>query len=212
MHTHTQTVIANEVGDTVVADPLLNVHLLLPSAHPLSKASLCYELRGMADKYFNLLSNNCTSINAHYATVPGHPDINIIDEVSVRTTDLANRCIDVSINLQCTTVVNSTPLGPNQEYASNGVTVGKYGGASVQVAIPSCSGGQSLALRVECQSGTLRDVDAIPFIARMMKIVVRRSLVTTGGSSHGLLGMFIFTYCSGSIYLFDSASVVILGA
>lgn len=179
----------NEVDDTVVADPLISVRLALPSE--LSTASLCYEFHGLADKYFNLLSNNCTSINAHYAAAPAHPTVNIVDEIAIRTADLADHCVDISVNLGCAVSVNGVRAEPNQVYSMSGVKVTQYGGAEVQVSVPGCRGGQSLGVQVYCQSGTLFDVqDGGRFTTRTMKVVVRHSLsVAGGGGSHGLLGM-----------------------
>eukprot|EP00731_Ephydatia_muelleri_P010849 Em0005g1435a len=182
--------IMNEVDDTVVADPLISVRLALPSE--LSTASLCYEFHGLADKYFNLLSNNCTSINAHYAAAPAHPTVNIVDEIAIRTADLADHCVDISVNLGCAVSVNGVRAEPNQVYSMSGVKVTQYGGAEVQVSVPGCRGGQSLGVQVYCQSGTLFDVqDGGRFTTRTMKVVVRHSLsVAGGGGSHGLLGQF----------------------
>lgn len=181
-----------EVNDTVIADPLINVHLILPSDSSMSKTSLCYEFHGIPNKYFNLLSNNCTSINAHYATISGHASINIIDEVAIHTADLANQCIDISVTVGCTALVNGAPVDPNHTYSRSGVLVTKYNDATVQVSVPTCSGGQSLAVWMSCQSGTLFDPIANErFVAPTMKVAVGRSLFSSGGGdSHGLLGQF----------------------
>lgn len=186
--TSSRTEIANEVDDTVVADPLISVHLLLPPE--LAKTSLCYEFHGLSNKYFNLLSNNCTSINAHYAAVPDHPSVNVVDEIAIRTTDLANQCVDISIDVECSVSVNGVPVEPNQVRSKNGVKVTRYGGAEVRVTVPGCGGGQSLGVQVDCQSGTLFDRnDGGRFAAvRTMRVAVRRGLVEGGGGSHGLLG------------------------
>ena len=160
----------------------------MPPEQLLSKASLCYEFQGIANTYFNFLSNNCTSINAHYTAVLSHPDVNIIDEVAIHTMDLTNQCINISVNIQCAVTVNGAPMDPNQKYANNSVTVTQYRDAQVQVAIPSCSGGQSLTLLVYCQSVTLLDLRGEQFSTPAMRVVVKRSLYAMGGGSHGLLG------------------------
>ena len=49
--------------------------------------SLCYEVHGKADEYFNLISDKCTTVNAFYEKAPINSsdiDLNIITKIGVR--------------------------------------------------------------------------------------------------------------------------------
>ena len=57
------------VNDTVVGDPLMTVPIRVPGYQ--TDLHLCYEIHGTADTYFNFVSDDCTSVNAHYVQAPG---------------------------------------------------------------------------------------------------------------------------------------------
>ena len=44
--------------------------------------SLCYEIHGVADKYFNLVTDECISVNAHYAAVSS--SLNVVNQIGMR--------------------------------------------------------------------------------------------------------------------------------
>ena len=47
-------------NDTVVGDPLFTVPITVMGT------SLCFEVQGLANRIFNLVSDVCTTVNAHY--------------------------------------------------------------------------------------------------------------------------------------------------
>ena len=52
------------VNDSITADPQFTVSLPVNGAE-----SLCYEVHGSAGDYFNLISDTCTSVNAHFTSM-----------------------------------------------------------------------------------------------------------------------------------------------
>lgn len=170
----------------MIADPLftvpLNVH---SSAFP--DLSLCYEIHGQAGSYLNLVSDSCTSVNAHYQYAsPDHVSVNIIDSIAVRAVDRAGLCVDIEVDVDCGVTVGGVPT---QLYSLNEIYVRGYGNSSVRVSVPNCNH-QQLVMWVLCQVRSIRDqVTGEQFSAKMQKFVITRGL-SLGQNSHGLIGMF----------------------
>ena len=63
------------VEDTVTGDPLFIVPLsLTPNSTSFEEnPSLCYEIHGKSRSTFNLISDNCTSVNALYYISSANP-------------------------------------------------------------------------------------------------------------------------------------------
>ena len=152
--------------------------------------NLCYELHGDADTTFNLVSDGCVSVNAHYAQVRPTESQNIIDAVYVRAVDDAGTCHNIAVRLSgCSASVDGVSL--SSTYSSMGVSVRPYSNR-VRIAVPNCAE-LELVMWVMCQSRTFwsSQVDSdgreITFIADMIKFVIARGL-NLQETSHGLLG------------------------
>ena len=101
------------VNDTVVGDPLLTVPI--PNIHELGigidNDLLCFEIHGERDSYFNLVTDECVSVNAHYCAATDY--LNWIDSVSVRAVDNPGQCKNF-VNLQeCSASVDNVTLTTN---------------------------------------------------------------------------------------------------
>ena len=73
------------VLDTVRGDLVYTVPILTPTTR---EHTLCYEIYRQPNQFFNLVSDVCVNVNAHYVTKPWQVrDLHIIDEVTVRATD-----------------------------------------------------------------------------------------------------------------------------
>ena len=59
----------------------------------IDSASLCFEIHGEQDRYFNLVTDKCVSVNAHYFTVTDY--LNGIDIIAVRAVNNDDQCAKV---------------------------------------------------------------------------------------------------------------------
>ena len=90
--------VARLVNDSVIGDPLMTVPLHLSNTSVFENieltenevVNLCYEIHGRAGEYFNLVSDSCVSVNAHYRKAHQLLGYNIIDEIAVRAVGLIN--------------------------------------------------------------------------------------------------------------------------
>lgn len=180
-----------EVNDTVIGDPLFTVPILVPpeqlAALNLTRLTMCYEIHGGSDQWFNLVTDECTSVNARYDDL--NEDLNIIDEIGVRTVDTAGRCLNIGVNVeQCAAQINGVAM---DRYSRNGVSVRRYGNRRVRISVPNCND-YMLVMWVICEQRTLDDPfqPGVSITAEMIKFVVMRGLNTGHRPAHGLLGQF----------------------
>lgn len=160
--------------------PLANVHIKLAAA-----VDLCYELHGSPNTYYNFISDQCYSVNAHYALRrTRRRDLHIVDQITFHAANSLGQCVDVVIELDgstCQATANEAVL------SSNGGTFDR-GGVHVQafrekvlVSVPSC-GGEDPELAVEfiikCRGW--RDVSVMEFEVHNGKEI--------SSAAHGLIG------------------------
>ena len=162
--------------DTVIGDPLFTVPL------PGGAGHLCYEIRGVADQFFNFISDECVSVNAHYsehAPLPGEARrLHVIDQIAIRAVDNANDCIDILVDRNgCVASVNSETLATT--YNTGGVTVSIVDNRVI-VGVPNC-GDLDLEMEIVCE--TINGVE-------MIRFEVMRGL-NLRETSHGLLGELV---------------------
>ena len=177
------------VNDTVVADPLMTVPLRIENTTVLGLneneiVSLCYELHGDNDEYFNLVSDGCVSVNAHYTGIAPDLDINIIDAITVRAVDTNGSCLNLTVDLQgCTLSINGVIMN---HYSFGGITVRKYNNR-IRISVPNCAD-EDLVMWVICQNGTLENPDTSEyFTVEMIRFVIARGF-NLNEKSHGILG------------------------
>ena len=152
--------------------------------------NLCYELHGDPDVTFNLVSDGCVSVNAHYTQIRPTEFQNIIDAVYVRAVDNAGTCRNISVSLSgCSASVDGVSI--DSVYSQMGVSVRPYSNR-VRIAVPNCAE-LDLVMWVMCQSRIFwssqfgPDGQEITFNADMIRFVIARGL-NLQETSHGLLG------------------------
>jgi hypothetical protein len=181
--TSTQIVFVN---DTVTGDPLMTV----PVATLPDTSTLCYEVHGEADKFFNLISDNCVSVNAHYAKAGiNNPNItlNVIDAVGIRAVSSIGSCVNIRVGLEgCTASIDGVDL--SGMYRENGIVVRKYS-SRVRITVPNCED-TDLVMWVFCTRGGTEDPYTWEYFSfNFLRFVVMRGL-NLREESHGLLGQF----------------------
>ena len=172
------------MNDTVTGDPLITV----PISTTSDASTLCYEVHGEADRFFNLISDNCVAVNAHYARAgTNNPNItlNVIDSVGVRAVSSDESCVNIQVDLEgCSATVDDVSV--NMPYRANSISVRRYNNR-VRIAVPNCRE-TDLVMWVFCTSGSTED----PFTWVYYNFDFLRFVVTRGinldESSHGLIG------------------------
>ena len=156
------------LNDSVIADPQFTVAIPDSDGH-----SLCYEVHGEADNYFNLISDTCASVNAYYTAMPLDSRRNRMSKIGVRASSGGpERCVEVEVDLEsCAARVGGREV--NGSVAIGQVRVSRVRMNLWRVAVPNC-GRPGLVMWVTCMTNRLRfDVN-------------RGSTIRS--SSHGLLG------------------------
>lgn len=139
-------------NDTVVGDPLFTVPLYIPNitlSLGLKEAALCFEIHGDHDQYFNLVSDQCVSVNSHYVAVDRF--WNIIDEVAIRAVDNGGTCRNIHVSLdECAATIDGLPVTSRMQF--NGIRIYPAGiGRRVRISVPNCNAQYSLVMWVQCQ-------------------------------------------------------------
>ena len=180
------------VNDTVVGDPLLTVPLSLDSMpqginlQSKKPPALCFEIHGERDRYFNLISDNCVSVNTHYVAI--NDFFNVMDEIGIRAVDQNGACHDIRVHVDtCSASVDGVQLTEN--YRSAGIFVRNQYSHHVRVSVPNCNGSSHLVMYIVCQRGLSVENPwgGENFKANMLKFVIARG-INLNENSHGLLG------------------------
>ena len=171
------------VNDTLTGDPLMTVPISIEND---VITSLCYEVHGEADKFFNLISDTCVSVNSHYAKAAIDNEnitLNIVDSIGVLAYD-QGICVNIGVSLKnCQASVNGANVS---RYNNNGIFVRSFNNR-VRISVPNCAP-TDLVMWVFCTSGRTED----PYTWKyydfdFIRFVVMRGL-NLDPTSHGLIG------------------------
>lgn len=84
---------------------------IIPEIGNNNTLNFCYEFHGEAGAFFNLVSDRCVSVNAHFRQVLPNESINIIDALYVRAMDNASSCHNIAVNLDgCSASINGISI------------------------------------------------------------------------------------------------------
>ena len=180
-----------QVNDTVTGNPLMVVPLNVGDSTRIQlglgesdRVSLCYEVHGEANESFNLVSDMCVSVNAHYMRARSDVDINIIDTIGVRAVDNDDQCRNIQVDLDgCRASVDGVEI--TMPYRMAGISVRKYTNR-VRIAVPNCDE-HDLVMWVFCQTGTFSYNDTSTIQSPMIRFVIARGF-NLQETSHGILG------------------------
>ena len=185
------------VNDTIIGDPLFTIPLSdVPAVEfpELQGVSLCMEFHGLADKYYNLVSDNCTNVNAHYAPGVANPDLHIIDEIGVKAEGSGGACHEVRVQLAgCRTFVDGTEL--IGMYRSDGVMVFAMPSRNrTRITVPNCSTNKELVMWVTCER-----IGREPNLDDTLHLTLSRALGLEP-TSHGLVGEWVWLGKRGCVH------------
>ena len=187
-------------NDTVIGDPLLTVPINadVSNVNLTKPLHLCFEIHGKSDKYFNLISDDCTSVVAHYMTPTNANFLNVIDNVSILAVDHQNQCHEIQISVEtCSTTFDGHTVHKitsrkrttiQSPFTYQGINIRSYS-SRVRVSVPNCADA-SLIMWIICQSPNVTDPRTRMQLGtvKMIKFVVARGF-NLHEYSHGLLGI-----------------------
>ena len=196
-HNQTHTI---QVNDTIVGDPLLYVPLYtyqLPQEPIQLRApiGLCYEIHGDSGSYFNLVTDDCTSVNARWTSATTF--LNVIDKIAIRAISntpapsgdpMQRICHDIQVDLdECALSIDGEPAGAGTTVLG-GIFVRRMTNRRVRISVPNCNE-QPLVMWIICENNTFKTpVTEVEVTAAMIKFVVTRGLNTGNAVAHGLIG------------------------
>ena len=168
------------MNDTVIGDPLLTVPIHVPNSR-FDQISLCYEIHGQQNEYFNFITDECASVNAHYGQAT--ENLNVVDEIAIRAVDNLNECRNIFVKLEdkCTVQIDEAPF-TGFSYSNQGVSVRRFRNR-VRVSVPNCEE-LTLVMWIFCETRALEGTDDVADI----KFVVMRGLNFGHRNAHGLIG------------------------
>ena len=176
------------VNDSIIADPQFTVSLPVDGAE-----SLCYEVHGSAGKYFNLISDTCTSVNAHFTSMPDPTRGNRMSTIGIHAVAEDNfaiigsglgGCVDIQIDYSgCSATVDGIPV--DMEMTIRDIRVRKFNNRW-RVSVPNCERA-SLVMWITCEEELLR-----------FDVARGSNLKST---SHGLLGELLYRIQCSICYL-----------
>ena len=140
--------------------------------------SLCFEVHGITNQTFNLISDECTSVNALYSSMNNPDDGNIISSMGVKAVNNLRQCVEITVKLEsgCIPVIRGTPVFDH--YSSDGISVKKFG-RRVKISVPNCENNK-LDMWINCQ--VIRGQE-------MIKYSISHG-INLQPTSHGLLGKY----------------------
>ena len=165
------------VEETLYTVPL-NIDQHLIDAQPeLAMAALCYSVDGRPNRYFNLVSDKCVSVNAYNIPAQRANYFNVISKIGITAVDRDGNCQNIEVDQEdCSATVGAMSITNGMMYNVAGISV-KQRRNGYRISVPNCEP-SSVVMWVFCK--TIPEAD-------MLKFIVARgnSLMPT---SHGLVG------------------------
>ena len=191
----TETGVPIPVNDTVMADPLFTVPINTQNTSGILEGTpLCYEVHGRNNTYLNLVSDDCTSVNAYTTEFlvewqPGEIEaVNVIRVIGVVATDASNEChyirVQVTDSGMCMAEVDGDSLD-SAMLEKNNMTV-YHKNNMVRISVPNCElPSRHLVMWVRCQKLRVTDISDDQYT--MTKFIISRGLKHKA-LAHGLIG------------------------
>ena len=193
----THTVVGDRIGDDMVLSVVLDITLAEVNVSD-ETVSLCYQVHGEQDKFYNLVSDDCLSVNAH-VTQP-NPDVNahVIDKIGIRAVgDNATYCYDIGIaRSNCTVTVNGDPVLLNDKFSAKEIEVfnSKVSPRDpnvVHISVPNCGRALVDMINVTCTEYKIRE-SATP--TEVLEITTTRG-ISPIEAAQGLVGKLWWKLC-----------------
>ena len=180
----------DRVGDDMVFSVVLDISPVEVGVTEQTVA-LCYQVHGEDGKFYNLVSDECVSVNAH-VTRP-FPEINshVIDEISVRATGTNGSCYDILVSREnCSVSVNRESIPINTYFEEENVSLHNDRLIArrpnvIRISVPNCGRALVDTISIKCTEYTIRDA---PAPTEVLEFTATRGLSPIE-AAHGLVGM-----------------------
>jgi len=162
-------------------DPLYEVPVThTPEGMDPTITSLCYQIHGESNSYYNLISDTCVQVNVLYAAF-STTTANYIKAVGILSHDSEGNCAKIELQTKrCKLTIDDGILSGS--YSQNNIEVVSTGRQSYEITLPNCKATQG---------------DNLKFILACKKFGQQKVIqfsITRGGelrpSAHGLVGEF----------------------
>lgn len=145
----------------------------------IANLSLCYEIHGRANSFFNLVSDQCVSITAEYLQAVNNSRLNVIGKIGVLAVDNNGDCQRITVNGNgCVASVGATAVTQGTPYNNSGIRV-RMNRRHYRIAVPNCEL-QDLVVWAICED------------QNSLKFVITRGF-NLQPTSHGLVGELYLT-------------------
>lgn len=142
----------------------------------IANLSLCYEIHGTANGFFNLVSDQCVSIAAEYQQSVNDASLNFIGRIGILAVDNNGDCQRVTVDGNgCVASVGTTAVTQAAPYNNSGIKV-RRNRRHYRIAVPNCEL-QDLVVWAICEE------------QNTLKFVIARGF-NLQPTSHGLVGKF----------------------
>lgn len=164
-------------NDTVIGDPLFTVPVL-------GGGELCYDINGKPGIFLNLVSDKCTSVNAHYKSMDIAENGNIIRAIGIKAVDFQGNCKNIEVRMVPTDDVIAfvDDIRISGSFNQNGIKLRTYSDR-IRISVPNCE-----------------YIDLIMWVTReevnrqgMLRLQVSRGY-NLAPTSHGLIGTVYNTH------------------
>ena len=156
--------------DIVIGGPLFTVPFRPDGT------SLCFEVQGSTNQMFNLISDQCTTVNAHFVPMNAPRTGNVIDQIGVRAQSNNGSCNNIRVELEgCRAFFDGSEVVEIMEIG--GIHVRRIQNSMVQISVPNCQN-FNLVMWANCRNVNGQD---------MIHLSITRGL-NLQPTSHGLLG------------------------
>ena len=156
--------------DTIIGGPLFTVPFRPDGT------SLCFEVQGSTNQIFNLISDQCTTVNAHFVPMNAPRTSNVIDQIGVRAQNNNGSCNNIRVELEgCRAFFDGSEVVGSMEIG--GVHVRRVQNSMVRISVPNCQN-FNLVMWANCRNVNGQD---------MIHFSITQGL-NLQPTSHGLLG------------------------
>ncbi len=187
----------------VTGDPLFAVPLLLSSEDLVQfgakEVFLCYKVHDDNQQYFNLVTDQCLSVNALFTAVA--PKIDVITRVGIRAIDSNGECVSIVVEQdQCSVSIDGMQI---IDTFSNADILVERSESEVFINVPNC--GENPAIRLRCLSRNLGESQA-----DLINLIIMRGQGIGGRRAHGLIGNVLLHFNSRSYCNCDKFHVFLI--
>ena len=180
------------VSDSVSVDPLFTVSVYPQLDSPLGRlVSLCYQIHGDGNTYYNLLTTEYTSVNGLWSGITD--SLNLLTRIGVQAISTTGQCHRILVDLnQCAVTIDGvshTTDGVHLNDLVGGVLVSRHDDRVILMRFPN-GGLHELQLEVECETRTMFS-DGQPVSTQMLRLRIIRTLDTPFENANGLIGLSI---------------------